>query len=282
MEKRKFKFFIAGPLKFESTRFYLDRIEEIARKNGFQTWSPYRDAGILSEEDLKNPQKIKEVLEKDIIAFDECNGAIFLLDGEHIGTIFELGYAYYIARNKRKDFLLIGVFSNIRGKEALDSMVKFCFEEKGVIVSSLSELENFLIKFKKTIDDCEAEIKEVNERREKFNFPLKVIENEFKGRDYQVELYTDELTAICPFTGLPDYYKLRLIYVPNEKLIELKSFKLYLVQFKDLKITHEAIGNRIFEDLLDLLKPKSLKIELEANVRGGIKTIIKREYKKED
>ncbi len=144
-----FKFYIAGPLKFESTRTYLDKIEEIVARNGFATWSPYKDAGILSSEDLKRPEKVKAVLEKDIAAFHECDGAIFLLDGYHVGTMFELGYAYYLARNIRKDFILIGIYTTVRGKESLDSMIKFCFQDVGLVVTSLSEVEEYLVKMRK-------------------------------------------------------------------------------------------------------------------------------------
>jgi 7-cyano-7-deazaguanine reductase len=219
-------------------------------------------------------------LEKDIIALDKCDGAIFLLDGEHTGTILELGYAYYIAKNKSEGYPLIGVYTSIRGKESLDSMVKFCLEEKGVVVTSLSELEKYLEDLKKNIDP-EGIIK-VNDGSKNFRSILKTVENEFKGREYQVELSTDELSAICPFTDLPDYYKLRIFYVPDKHLVELKSLKLYLVRFKDSKFTHEALCNRIFEDLVDLLKPKYMRIELEANIRGGIKTVVKKEYKEKE
>jgi nucleoside 2-deoxyribosyltransferase len=148
-QKAVLKFYIAGPLKFESTRKYLDAIEETARKSGFATWSPYKDAGILTNEDLKDPEKVKTVLEKDIEAFHECDGAIFLLDGYHVGTIFELGYAYYFAKNIKRDFILIGVYTTVRGKENLDSMIKFCFQDKGTVVTSLSELEELLSGFGK-------------------------------------------------------------------------------------------------------------------------------------
>jgi len=149
-QKSFFKFYIAGPLKFESTRMYLDKIEETLTRSGFSTWSPYKDAGILSNEDLKSPEKIKATLEKDIIAFRDCDGAIFLLDGYHIGTIFELGYAYCLAKNTKKDFILVGIYTTVRGKETLDSMIKFCFEDTGSIVTSLSELEELLIQIHKS------------------------------------------------------------------------------------------------------------------------------------
>jgi len=149
-ENKILKFYIAGPLKFESARIYLDQIENILRKNGFDIWSPYKDAGILSNEDLKDVNKVKKVLERDIIAFHECDGAIFFLDGYHTGTIFELGYAYYFARNVKKDFILIGIYTTVRGKHSLDSMIKFCFEDKGVIVTSLSELEKVIVNIRNT------------------------------------------------------------------------------------------------------------------------------------
>ena len=65
----------------------------------------------------------------------------------------------------------------------------------------------------------------------KLNFKqiLKTIPNEFEGREYTIELFTEELTSICPFTGLPDFYKLHVVYRPHKKLVELKSFKMYLV-----------------------------------------------------
>ncbi|RKY57689.1 MAG: preQ(1) synthase [Candidatus Latescibacterota bacterium] len=107
---------------------------------------------------------------------------------------------------------------------------------------------------------------------------LKTIPNEFEGREYTVELFTEELTSRCPFRGLPDFYRLRLIYVPDRDLVELKSLKFYLQGFRDVGITHESLLNVIFEDLLDLLKPRYLRAELYVNVRGGIRTTVRREH----
>lgn len=150
MNKEK-KFYIAGALKYESTRRYLDEIEKIVKDCGYATWSPYKDAGILSNEDLKNPKKVREVLEKDVIAVHECDGAIFLIDGYYTGTIFELGYVYYYARNVKTDFILIGLYTTIRGKSTMDSMIKFCFEDRGIILSSLEELEKYLSNLKEDV-----------------------------------------------------------------------------------------------------------------------------------
>ncbi|HIE05030.1 MAG TPA: preQ(1) synthase [Candidatus Latescibacteria bacterium] len=107
---------------------------------------------------------------------------------------------------------------------------------------------------------------------------LRTIPNEFEGRDYAVELFTEELTSLCPFRGLPDFYRLRIVYVPDASLVELKSLKFYLQGFREVGITHESLLNVIFEDLLELLKPKYLKAELYVNIRGGIRTTVRREY----
>jgi 7-cyano-7-deazaguanine reductase len=68
-----------------------------------------------------------------------------------------------------------------------------------------------------------------------------------------------------------------LIYVPAQELVELKSLKLYLLKFRDMRLTHEALLNTIFEDLINLPKPKYIRIELHANIRGGIMAITYRE-----
>ena len=116
------------------------------------------------------------------------------------------------------------------------------------------------------------------EKFEKLRSILETIPNEFEGRDYTVELFTEELTSRCPFRGLPDFYGLRIVYVPDASLVELKSLKFYLQGFREVGITHESLLNVIFEDLLELLKPKYLKAELYVNIRGGIRTTVRREY----
>ncbi|RLA89428.1 MAG: NADPH-dependent 7-cyano-7-deazaguanine reductase QueF [Deltaproteobacteria bacterium] len=106
---------------------------------------------------------------------------------------------------------------------------------------------------------------------------LKKIPNEFKEKDYTIDLFTKELTALCPFTGQPDFYEIHIHYIPNKELLELKSLKFYLQGFRDVKTTHETLLNIIFEDFVNLVEPKYLKIKLYVNVRGGIKTIVARE-----
>ena len=150
---KRIKIYIAGPLKFETTRIILDEIEKLCQDNGFDTWSPYKDAGLLSNDDLDNPKILGKVLDLDIRAFHECSGAIFLLDGLHSGTLFELGYAYYIARNISPNFLLIGLYTSIRKEKGLDSMVKFAFKSlsNAYIVFSLKELASLLSDIKEKL-----------------------------------------------------------------------------------------------------------------------------------
>ncbi|MFN3532427.1 MAG: preQ(1) synthase [Candidatus Brocadia sp.] len=90
-----------------------------------------------------------------------------------------------------------------------------------------------------------------------------------------------ELTAMCPVTKLPDFYNVKIEYEPDERLIELKSFKLYLNKFRDKEILHEEITNEILNRLIRSIQPRWAKIEVIVNVRGGIYTTITRHWTKE-
>ena len=111
----------------------------------------------------------------------------------------------------------------------------------------------------------------------KLSSTLEVFPNKFPEADYPVEFKTHELTALCPFTGHPDFYKLKVKYKPDKSVVELKSVKLYIEKFRNLKTTHETLLNIIFEDFKSLLSPRYLFVELRVNVRGGIKTTLSRE-----
>ena len=106
---------------------------------------------------------------------------------------------------------------------------------------------------------------------------LEKLPNKFPEADYPVEFKTRELTALCPFTGHPDFYKLKIKYNPDKSVVELKSVKLYIEKFRNLGTTHETLINVIFEDFKSLLSPRYLFVELKVSVRGGIKTTISRE-----
>ncbi len=112
--------------------------------------------------------------------------------------------------------------------------------------------------------------------------PLETMVNLYPGTDYVSEHTTDELIALCPMSGLPDYYSLILRYGPDKRIIELKSLKLYLVAFKDACMLHEDIINRIVEDLVEVVEPMWLEAELEVAVRGGIETRLYRMWVRED
>ena len=93
-------------------------------------------------------------------------------------------------------------------------------------------------------------------------------------RDYEIRFETAEFTCLCPVTGQPDFATLSIRYVPDARCVELKSLKLYLWSFRDEGHFHEAVTNRILDDLVALLSPRRMTIEAEFLVRGGIHTTI--------
>lgn len=95
---------------------------------------------------------------------------------------------------------------------------------------------------------------------------------EYPGRDTNIEIVTDEFTAVCPFSGLPDFGRITVNYVPNELCIELRSFKYYLFSFRQVGIFYEHLVNRVLDDLVKVCKPKEMKVEADYTVRGGMKT----------
>jgi 7-cyano-7-deazaguanine reductase len=110
---------------------------------------------------------------------------------------------------------------------------------------------------------------------------LDTFEYEFTGRKIWIEFEIPEFTAICPFSDFPDFAVIRLSYVPNERCIELKSLKLYINSFREVKIFHEHVINVILEDFVAACDPLNVKIEGDFNVRGNIKTIVRTEYEKQ-
>ncbi len=93
-------------------------------------------------------------------------------------------------------------------------------------------------------------------------------------RDYEIRFECPEFTCLCPMTGQPDFASFQIRYVPDQLCVELKSLKLYLWSFRDEGHFHEAVTNRICDDLVALLAPRSLEVEGDFNVRGGIRTIV--------
>lgn len=93
---------------------------------------------------------------------------------------------------------------------------------------------------------------------------------EYDGRPQEITYETDEFSAVCPFSGLPDIGKVAIIYVPDKKLVELKSLKYYFVSFRNVGIYQEAATDRIYGDLFRCLSPKRLIVKSVYNIRGGI------------
>jgi 7-cyano-7-deazaguanine reductase len=91
-------------------------------------------------------------------------------------------------------------------------------------------------------------------------------------RDIDIEIRQPEFTSVCPMTGLPDFGCIIIRYVPDKKIIELKSLKYYLLQYRNVGIFYEHVVNRILDDLVKMLKPKRMEITGEFTARGGITT----------
>jgi 7-cyano-7-deazaguanine reductase len=98
----------------------------------------------------------------------------------------------------------------------------------------------------------------------------------------EVVYETEEFTFVCPWTGLPDFARLVIGYVPEQSLIELKSLKYYLTSFRNVGILQEHAVNRILKDLVSLLAPASMTVEAEYRERGGMKTRATAKYRKEN
>ena len=103
---------------------------------------------------------------------------------------------------------------------------------------------------------------------------------EYSGSDTKVFITTEEFPAVCPWTGLPDFGKLTIEYVPSNLCLELKSLKYYLMGFTGVGIVQEHAANKIIKDLVNCCKPEEMSIELEYKVRGGIATKVSVTHKK--
>jgi 7-cyano-7-deazaguanine reductase len=103
---------------------------------------------------------------------------------------------------------------------------------------------------------------------------LETFPNPAPGRDYEIRFECPEFTCLCPRTGQPDFATIRIRYVPDRLCVELKSLKLYLWSFRDAGHFHEAVTNRILDDLVDATRPRRMTVEGDFLVRGGIHTIV--------
>ena len=112
-------------------------------------------------------------------------------------------------------------------------------------------------------------------------YALDTFPYEFPGKEIRINFEMTEFTAVCPFSDFPDFATIRLEYVPNERCIELKSLKLYINSFRNVKVFHEHVTNIILEDFVAACDPLRVEIEGDFHVRGNIKTVVKASYLKE-
>lgn len=103
---------------------------------------------------------------------------------------------------------------------------------------------------------------------------LEVFENPEKGRRYSIDFTCPEWTALCPRSGFPDFGTIRIQYEPKEFCVELKSLKLYINSYRNMRIFHEGAVNKILTDLVAIVKPWTMEVTGDFNVRGNIKTVI--------
>jgi 7-cyano-7-deazaguanine reductase len=110
---------------------------------------------------------------------------------------------------------------------------------------------------------------------------LETFPNPRPERDYEIAIDCPEFTSVCPKTGLPDFGEIRIIYVPADRCIELKSLKYYMIEFRNRGIFYESVTNQILDDLVDVLHPRRMTVVGDFSVRGGIKTVVRAEYASE-
>lgn len=108
---------------------------------------------------------------------------------------------------------------------------------------------------------------------------LETFPNPQPERDYSIRMRIPELTCLCPITGQPDFAELTLEYVPDARCVELKSLKLYIWSYRDEGAFHEALTNRILDDLVAATEPRFMRLTAVFNVRGGIYTTVVAEHR---
>jgi 7-cyano-7-deazaguanine reductase len=104
--------------------------------------------------------------------------------------------------------------------------------------------------------------------------------NIYPERDYIINIDMPEFTCLCPKTGLPDFARITIRYIPDKACLELKSLKYYEIFYRNVGIFHENVVNKFLDDLVRACKPRWMEIVGEFNARGGIKTSVRAEYKR--
>lgn len=109
---------------------------------------------------------------------------------------------------------------------------------------------------------------------------LETFPNRHPGRDYTVTLTTDEFTCVCPATGQPDFARITIRYIPDQRIVESKSLKLYFWSYRNEGVFHEHVTNVILDDLVAALEPRWCEVIADFGVRGGIAISVHAEYSK--
>lgn len=109
---------------------------------------------------------------------------------------------------------------------------------------------------------------------------IETFPNPRPGREYQIDMRCPEFTSVCPKTGLPDFGEIRISYIPDERCIELKALKYYLIEFRNRGIFYENVTNQILDDLVAACQPRRMTVVGDFSVRGGIKTSVTATYEK--
>src|SRR5476649_2062290 len=109
---------------------------------------------------------------------------------------------------------------------------------------------------------------------------LNTFDNPSPGRDYLIHMEIPEFTCLCPLTGQPDFARLVLDYIPERKCLELKTLKLYIWSYRNQGVFHEAVTNRILDDLARATRPRFMRLSAKFYVRGGIFTTVVAEHRK--
>jgi len=103
---------------------------------------------------------------------------------------------------------------------------------------------------------------------------FEVVKNEYADRDYGIKISIPEFTCVCPRTGQPDFATIEINYIPDKLIVELKSLKLYIQQFRDQGVFHENVTNKILDDFCRACKPRRIDVIGHFNPRGGISTVV--------
>jgi len=103
---------------------------------------------------------------------------------------------------------------------------------------------------------------------------LETFPYEHAGKREVVRIDTNEFTAVCPYSGLPDFGTIRIEYIPRSEIVELRSLKYYLFSFRNVGIYQEHVVNRILDDLVRCCRPVWMKVDVDYNIRGGVHTTV--------